>query len=290
MANKKKKKETGQEYIAPKRTFIKDEVSELLPQVPSKLIRALDYWALYSIHQDMVKSGMDAETAARRYVKGYDPKKIKEEIERAEARKEREREMRRKKAEAQKKKIQARAKAQAAKAKARAARDAARAKAQAARAKARAGQQAARAKASAERAKSGVGAVEGGPPPEAYIPPVRKYVKDDLARLMPMIKRSDLTGIDYWALYTMHSEIVKYGRNPEELARKFVKGYKPAKVVAPPPPETAPEVTPEPAAETAPAKATPRKKAAKKKKAAPKKKAVKKAKKKAGKKAKAKKK
>ena len=42
---------------------------------------------------------------------------------------------------------------------------------------------------------------------------------------MPMIKRSDLTGLDWWQLYTMHSEIVKYGRKPEELARKFVKGY-----------------------------------------------------------------
>lgn len=261
MAKKKKAKEQPVEYIAPKRTFIKDEVIDLLPQVPPKLIRALDYWALYSIHQDMVKSGMDAETAARRYVKGYDPKKIKEEIERAEARKEREREARRKKAEAQKKKLQARAKAQAAKAKARAKRAAARAKAQAAKAKARAARQAARTKAAAEKAQTGAGGAEGGPPAEAYIPPVRKHIKDDLARLMPMIKRSDLTGLDYWALYTMHSEIVKYGRNPEDMARKFIKGYKTAKVVAPPPPP------PEPAEKAAPKKkAAPRKKAAKKKK------------------------
>ncbi len=32
--------------------------------------------------------------------------------------------------------------------------------------------------------------------------------------------------LDWWALYTMHSEIVKYSRDPESMARKFVNGYK----------------------------------------------------------------
>jgi hypothetical protein len=110
-----------QAYIAPKRTKIKDAVEKLLPQVPRGLVRRLDYWALYSLHQDITKSGMNPETAARKYVKGYDPEKIRQAKEREIARKAREKEALRKKAEVKKKQAQARA-AAAAKAKARAAR------------------------------------------------------------------------------------------------------------------------------------------------------------------------
>ena len=124
---------------------------------------------------------------------------------REEERKQRAREPAARRAEEQRRKIQARAKALAARAKARAARVASKSKVTG------------RSCAAAPPA--------GGPPAEAYIAPVRTKIKDELAKLMPMVKRSDLTGLDYWALYTMHSEIVKYGRNPEELARKFVKGY-----------------------------------------------------------------
>ena len=111
----------AESYIPPRRPKIKDAVIKLLPQVPPQLIRALQYWALYSIHQDIVKTKMDPETIARKYVKGYDPVKIKEAAEREAARKERAKEIIRKKAEAQAKKVAARAKAAAAKAKARAA-------------------------------------------------------------------------------------------------------------------------------------------------------------------------
>ena len=102
-----------QTYIPPRRPKIKDAVEKLLPQVPRQLIRRLEYWALYSIHQDVVKSGMAPETAARKYVKGYDPEKIRREEERKIARKAREKELLRKKAEAKKKKERARAAARA---------------------------------------------------------------------------------------------------------------------------------------------------------------------------------
>jgi regulator of protease activity HflC (stomatin/prohibitin superfamily) len=132
--------EEVKKYIAPRRQHIKDEVCQLLPQVPRELVRKLDYWALYTIHQDVVKSGADPETMARRLVKGYSPEKAKQAAAQVETRKARELEIAQKRIDAQRKKEEARAKADAAKVRAWAARDAARAKAQAAKDKARAAQ------------------------------------------------------------------------------------------------------------------------------------------------------
>lgn len=236
-------------YVAPRRIYIKDAVCALLPHVDQKLVRGLDYWALYTIHQDVVKDGKDAESLARKLIRGYDPAKgaglntkrasIAEEAggqvdkeqdvaARVESAKER---------------------ARAAKERARAAKERARAAAHAAKERARAAIRAARDKARAARlgkskpaadrpeapsaAPEQVGAETAAPVSKAmgpaYIAPVRTRIKEELAKIMPMIERTDLTGLDYWALYTMHSEIVKYGRNPEDMARKFVKGYKKAK-------------------------------------------------------------
>jgi len=132
--------EEVKKYIAPRRQHIKDEVCQLIPHVPRELVRRLDYWALYTIHQDVVKSGADPETLARRLVKGYNPEKAKQAAAQVEAKKARETEIAQKRTDAQRRKEEARAKADAAKLRARAARDAARAKAQAAKAKARAAQ------------------------------------------------------------------------------------------------------------------------------------------------------
>ncbi len=66
-------------------------------------------------------------------------------------------------------------------------------------------------------------------PAGTYIAPVRARIGEEPVKVMPMITQSDLTGLDYWALYTMHSRICKYGDDPESMARKFVKGYKKAK-------------------------------------------------------------
>jgi hypothetical protein len=211
-------KETG--YVAPPRKQIKDEVCKLLPHVDQKLIRKLDWWALYTIHQDVVKDGKDAEALARKLVKGYDPEKIKAEQEKVAARKAREEERKRRAKEVEAKKALAKKKAAEAKQKARAAKEAARARARASREKARA---------KPVSQKTAQKPAPAASTANAYVPPVRKHIKDELAKLMPMIKRSDLTGLDYWALYTMHSDIVKSGRNPEELAKKFIKGYKPSK-------------------------------------------------------------
>jgi hypothetical protein len=221
-------------YVAPRRKYIKDEVCKLLPHVDPKLIKKLDYWALYTIHQDVVKDGKSAEELARRLIKGYDPDKIAAERKKAEERKAREEERKKRAKEIATKKAEAKKKAAEAKAKARAAKEAARAKAAAAKARAKAkkpkdkethagaagktGEKTSSAKSTAAPAKSKT-------PKDGYIPPIRKHIKDELAKLMPMIKRSDLTGLDYWALYTMHSEISKYGTDPEQMARKFIKGY-----------------------------------------------------------------
>jgi hypothetical protein len=219
------------DYVAPRRKDIKEAVCALLPHVDPKLIRKLDWWALYTIHQDIVKDGKDAETLARKLVKGYDPEKIKAEQEKAAARKAREAERKRRAKELFAKKVEAKRKAAVAKAKARAAKEAARVKAASAKRKAKSVESsgspsvATTSKPTVKPAAKG----KGSPLKSAYTPPVRRRIKDELVKLMPMIKRSDLTGIDYWALYTMHSEIVKYGRDPESMARKFVKGYTKAK-------------------------------------------------------------
>ncbi|MCX6356720.1 MAG: hypothetical protein NT045_02405 [Candidatus Aureabacteria bacterium] len=236
-------------YIAPRRIDIKNAVCALLPHIDPKLIKALDYWALYTIHQDVVKSGKDAEALARTLIRGYNPEKgqgvtspraaagekTSAATEKDDERAARAEDLARRNEESRKKTVDARDRA-------RAARDRARAAAQAAKVKERAARAAARMKRIAARyrpaAKTTVPVVTSAsakahaksaavnrPAPGAYVPPVRTRIKDELATLMPMIKRSDLTGIDYWALYTMHSEIVKSGRNPEDMARKFVKGY-----------------------------------------------------------------
>ena len=236
-------------YVAPRRQEIKDAVCALLPHVEPKLIKRLDYWVLYTIHQDVVKSGKDAEILARKLIRGYDPSKNMglnprqiSGTEKGGGRMKREQDI-------AARVESARERARAAKERARAAKDRARAAAHAAKERARAAIRAARDKARAARmaksrpeaarvatkaaAPAKASAIAATPARKAmgsaYIAPVRTKIKDELAKVMPMIKRPDLSGIDYWALYTMHSEIVKYGRKPEELARKFVKGYTKAK-------------------------------------------------------------
>ncbi|MCX6356085.1 MAG: hypothetical protein NTZ78_14465 [Candidatus Aureabacteria bacterium] len=239
-------------YIAPKRTAIKDAVCALLPHIDPKLIKRLDYWALYTIHQDVVKDGKDSEELARRLIRGYEPGKGLGTVQPAAAPKGEPATLTGKEAQSVKrtqeldmKKDEARTRADAAKERARTAKDKARAAAQAAKAKERAARAAARAKRLASKyrtkaskssassplpaatpAKTAAAKIDQPKPAGgAYIPPKRVHIREDLARLMPMIKRSDLTGLDYWQLYTMHSEIVKYRRDPESLARKFVRGY-----------------------------------------------------------------
>ena len=236
-------------YVAPRRLYIKDAVCALLPHVDPKLVRGLDYWALYTIHQDVVKDGKDAESLARRLIRGYDPAKgvglnpkqgssVEEGVAQVNLEQ-----------EVAARVEPAKERARAAKERARAAKERARATAHAAKERARAAIRAARDKARAARlgkskpeaaqpeAPSAVSEQAGAEPAapatktmgSAYVAPVRTRIRDELVKVMPMITISNLTGLDYWALDTMHSEIVKYGRNPEDMARKFIKGYKKAK-------------------------------------------------------------
>lgn len=121
-------------YVAPKRAHINDAVCALLPHIDPKLIKKLDYWALYTIHQDVVKSGKDAETLARSLIKGYDPAKAfpvsPAQSAAAVTAKEQERMMRAK--EIENRKVDAKKRELAARERARVAKELARAKAQAA--------------------------------------------------------------------------------------------------------------------------------------------------------------
>jgi len=243
--------ETKTVYIAPRRTLIKDAVCELLPHIDPSLIKKLDYWALYTIHQDVVKDNKDREELARRLIKGYVPEKgrgvvkpveavggifatapSEKELERARKAKD----LKEREEAARKKAIDAKERARAARLKARAAAHAAKARERAARAAARAKRLAAKYRSKSSPKPAAAPSGKPGPKPAAskpasmpsagsYVPPPRIHIRDDLTRIMPMIKKSDLTGLDYWQLYTMHSEIVKYGRDPESMARKFIKGY-----------------------------------------------------------------
>lgn len=247
--------ETKPVYVAPKRTAIKEAVCALLPHVDPKLIKRLDYWALYTIHQDVVRDAKDAEALARKLIRGYEPGSGKGTVQPPAAvggapaaltekeiqRMRKAEELEQRKEEARNKELSGKERARAARMKARAAMQAARVKERAARAAARAKQLASkyRSKASKPSAPAAVApaapagsAAKAAPARRAggaYIPPTREHIRDELAKLMPMIKRSDLTGLDYWALYTMHSRICKYGDDPESMARKFVRGYTRAK-------------------------------------------------------------
>ncbi|MEJ2744322.1 MAG: hypothetical protein P8123_01345 [bacterium] len=191
-----------------------------------------------------MKDGKDAEALAKKLIQGYDPVKgaglnpkqgssakdvgvqtsRKQEVAaRAESAKERARAAKERVRAA---KERARAVAQAAKERVRAAKQAARNKARAA----RLGKSKPAAKPETPSTASKRSSAETAAPVRAalgvtYVAPVRTKIRDELAKIMPMIKKSDLTGLDFWQLYTMHSEIVKYGRNPEDMARKFIKGY-----------------------------------------------------------------
>lgn len=241
-------------YVAPRRTDVKAAVCALLPHVDPKLIKRLDYWALYTIHQDVVKDGKDAEALARKLIRGYDPSKalpiqaqapdappVTAEAAAKMTAKEQERMMRAK--ELENRKMDAKKRELAARERARVAKELARAKAQAAKARERAARDAARAKrlgaakpaapaarpaapAAGKPSTPAVPAKSVRVPAGTYIAPVRVRIREELVKVMPMIKQSDLTGLDYWALYTMHSRICKYGDDPESMARKFVKGYK----------------------------------------------------------------
>ena len=119
-----KKKE---DYVAPPRTSIVNEVHKLVPSAPLEILQDLDFTLLYSIHSEVVCYGMDPEGSAELNIPGYksekDVKAAKNKIK--SLRKSIKMEVR---ARAQKKKVEARAKAQAGRARARAARDRARAK------------------------------------------------------------------------------------------------------------------------------------------------------------------
>ena len=119
-----KKKE---DYVAPPRTSIANEVHKLVPKAPLEQLQVLDFTLLYSIHSEVVCYGMDAEASAELNIPGYKSEKdVKAKKNKIKAlRQAIKMEVR---ARAQKKKAEARAKAQAARARAHAARERARAK------------------------------------------------------------------------------------------------------------------------------------------------------------------
>ncbi|MDP8246993.1 MAG: hypothetical protein P9M00_02555 [Candidatus Tritonobacter lacicola] len=147
----------GEAYVAPARKIIKKEVQKLLPDADPKLIQGLDWWQLYSIHQDVVKSGKNAESMAIKYIKGYNPAKIRAEREKAEAEKRRIEEEKVRRAEEKRKMAEekVRAAAERVRAKAEAAKATAKAKAEQAAAKVRAAAERAKAKADADAKKAG---------------------------------------------------------------------------------------------------------------------------------------
>ncbi len=57
-------------YRPPDRGRIKDAVAKLLPDIDPKIIHGLEWWQLYSIHQDIAKDKKSPASVARKYIKG----------------------------------------------------------------------------------------------------------------------------------------------------------------------------------------------------------------------------
>ena len=61
---------------------------------------------------------------------------------------------------------------------------------------------------------------------EGYVAPPRGGIVNEVAKLLPSVPRETLEGLDFTALYTIHSEIACYGLDPEGVAEVNITGYR----------------------------------------------------------------
>lgn len=61
---------------------------------------------------------------------------------------------------------------------------------------------------------------------EGYRPPGRDGIKSAVARLIPFVPSETVEGLGFTPLYSIHSEIVCYGLDPEGVAEANIPGYR----------------------------------------------------------------
>ncbi|MCX6340269.1 MAG: hypothetical protein NTX71_10205 [Candidatus Aureabacteria bacterium] len=61
---------------------------------------------------------------------------------------------------------------------------------------------------------------------EGYVAPPRGSIHNEVAKLLPTVPRELIEGLDFTALYTIHSEIARYDLNPEAVAEVNITGYR----------------------------------------------------------------
>lgn len=61
---------------------------------------------------------------------------------------------------------------------------------------------------------------------EGYHAPGRDGIRSAVARIVPFVPREAVEGLDFTALYSIHSEIECYGLDPEAVAEANIPGYR----------------------------------------------------------------
>ncbi len=61
---------------------------------------------------------------------------------------------------------------------------------------------------------------------EGYVAPPRGSIHNEVAKLLPAVPGEFIQGLDFTALYTIHSEIACYDLNPEAVAEVNITGYR----------------------------------------------------------------
>lgn len=61
---------------------------------------------------------------------------------------------------------------------------------------------------------------------KGYVAPPRGSIANEVCRLLPAVPRELIQGLGFTALYTIHSEIARYGLKPVAVAEVNIPGYR----------------------------------------------------------------
>ena len=61
---------------------------------------------------------------------------------------------------------------------------------------------------------------------KGYVAPPRGSIANAVRKLLPAVPRDLIEGLDFHALYTIHSEIARYGLKPEAVAEVNITSYR----------------------------------------------------------------
>ncbi|MCX6357512.1 MAG: hypothetical protein NT045_06535 [Candidatus Aureabacteria bacterium] len=61
---------------------------------------------------------------------------------------------------------------------------------------------------------------------EGYVAPPRTGIANEVCKILPAVPQGMIRGLDFTVLYTIHSEIVRYGLRPDAVAEVNITGYR----------------------------------------------------------------